>query len=114
MQVNRGSLAEQFVGQEFFSYSDPYLQKKLFFWQREKTGSSAEIDYIYETGFGVIPIEVKAGKTGRLKSINAFLKNKKSKLGVRISSNPLSFSKGILSLPFYLINQLPRLLEEIP
>lgn len=60
----------------------------------------------------IVPIEVKAGTTGSLKSLVQFLQEKQAPLGVRISEHPLSFHERVLSIPFYLIWQLPRLIEE--
>lgn len=105
-----GPLAEQFVGQELLALSDPRLETSLFFWMRDKHGSSAEVDYLLVHKGKVLPIEVKAGKTGKLKSLHAFMKEKASPLGIKISIEPLTFSEGILSVPFYLLSELMRLL----
>jgi hypothetical protein len=113
-QINSGHLSEQFVGQELLSYSDPFLNKKLFFWQREKFGSSAEIDYLFEIMSQIIPIEVKAGSTGSFRSLQFFLKEKKGDLGIRISTALPSLKNKILSLPFYLISEIERFLNIKP
>lgn len=42
-----------------------------------KKGSEAEIDYIIQHENQIIPIEVKAGTTGTLKSLIQFMKEKK-------------------------------------
>lgn len=112
MLINRGALAEQFVGQEILANLDSYLNRKLYFWEREKRGSEAEVDYLFGFHGVPIPIEVKAGKTGRLRSIQQFLKDKNGKIGIRISSNPLSFERNVLSIPFYMIGQISRILSE--
>jgi Holliday junction resolvase-like predicted endonuclease len=36
---------------------------------REKRNAEAEIDYLIQSGNQVVPIEVKAGKTGTLKKL---------------------------------------------
>ncbi len=41
-------------------------------------------------GGRVVPIEVKAGKTGTLKSLHSFVNAKKSRLAVRFNSEPAS------------------------
>lgn len=109
--ISRGVLAEQFVGQELLAYAPPSEEKRLYFWQREARGSSAEVDYLVNVESKILPIEVKAGATGRLRSIKQFMEEKGIPLGVRLSEAPLSLEKGILSIPLYLIEQLPRLLE---
>lgn len=108
--INAGQLAEQFVGQELLAYSEPHEERHLFFWERNKTGSAAEIDYVVRIDSQIVPIEVKAGATGRLRSLHQFLSEKKRHLGVRISERPLHRENDILSIPFYAIAALPSLL----
>ena len=126
MMVNSGKLCEQFVGQHLL-YSDKYYQKPdLFYWVREAKSSSAEVDYIISSGSNIIPVEVKAGKTGRLKSLHQFIKEKGVDSAVRINlakpsvfqnSNKLpggqSVEYRLLSIPFYLIGQTRRMILEM-
>lgn len=113
IQINRGAMAEQFVGQELIAYEKPEQLASLFYWEREKVESSAEVDYVITWKNKILPVEVKAGPTGKLKSLHQFIKEKKSPLGIHISEAPLSYESGILSLPFYLISRLSNILEEI-
>ncbi|MBM3198928.1 MAG: ATP-binding protein [Chlamydiae bacterium] len=107
----RGDLAEQFVGQELVAYERPYSKAELFYWERKKRGSEAEVDYVLEDGSCLIPIEVKAGPGGRLKSLQQFLIEKETAIGVQISEVPLSLQGNILSVPFYMIAQIPRIIK---
>lgn len=66
----------------------------------------AEVDYVTNVGSQIIPIEVKRGATGSLRSMRSFMEEKKSKVGLRISKKALSLHDRILSIPFYLINSL--------
>ncbi|MEI6241999.1 MAG: AAA family ATPase [Chlamydiota bacterium] len=111
-QINAGRMAEQFVGQELIAYGEFYEQKQLFFWDRVQKGSEAEVDYLISLGSHIFPIEVKAGKTGKLRSLQLFMKEKKSPLGIQICQSPLSFQDKILTVPFYMIDQIPRLVKE--
>lgn len=111
MQINSGAQAEQFVGQELLAYANPRTNLQLYYWKRDKKGAMAEIDYIIQRGSQILPIEVKSGSTGSLKSLTQFLLEKQSPFGIRISQHPLSFHERILSVPLYLINQLSRLIE---
>ena len=113
IQINAGALAEQFVGQELMAYGEPYRKTKLFFWTREKPGSEAEIDYLIQYKSNMIPIEVKAGKSSRIRSMRLFMEETKAPMGIRISQNPLKFDPDILSIPLYMISEIPRLLEEV-
>lgn len=110
MQINAGMIAEQFVGQELIAYSHPYQNAPLLFWERTN-GGQAEIDFITTTGSNIIPIEVKAGSTGTLRSLQSYLLERTGSLGVRISEKPLSLDKHILSIPFYLIGFLEQLVS---
>ena len=112
MQINAGSVAEQFVGQELTAYSDRHQQASLYFWAREKKGSMAEVDYVINIGSDIFPVEVKSGKEGRLKSLRMFIEEKKSRLGIRFSQDKLSYYDKILSIPLYMVEQLPRLVDD--
>lgn len=113
LQINSGAVAEQFVGQELRAYSDKHQQGQLFFWARDKRNSSAEVDFIINIGTEILPIEVKAGKTGTLRSLKLFLEEKKARFGIRISQEKLSYHDWVFSLPLYMIEQLPRMVEGI-
>ncbi len=109
LAINKGALAEQFVGQELIAYTGFYENPSLFFWEREKRSSSAEVDYVIQLDSKIVPIEVKAGSAGRLKSLYQFMKEKNSFMGIKISQSNLKFEDGLLCLPFYLIEQIPVL-----
>ena len=64
-----GKMAEQFVGQELLANT----QNKLYYWSRDARNSQAETDYLIEKNTEIIPIEVKSGKSGRLKSLHLLL-----------------------------------------
>lgn len=111
LAINNGAIAEQFAGQELIAAQPPHLRWPLYFWYRDKKNSQAEVDFVIQTANTIVPIEVKAGKTGRLKSLHLFMEEKNSPLGVRISSLPLSLEKNILSIPLYLTSQVERLIK---
>ncbi len=104
-----GPLAEQFVGQELVAASDPLLDTHLFFWTRDHGVS--EVDYLFVNEGKVYPVEVKAGKAGKLKSLRLFMEEKKAPVGIKISQEPLSWDGSILAVPLYLTAHLPRLLK---
>ncbi|MFH1288184.1 MAG: AAA family ATPase, partial [bacterium] len=113
MQINSGAAAEQFIGQELTAYQDRYVNYQLFFWARDKKSSSAEVDYVINIGSTILPVEVKAGKTGTLRSLKLFMEEKKSSLGVRFSQDKLSYYDNILTIPLYMVEQLPRLVGAV-
>jgi predicted AAA+ superfamily ATPase len=125
--INQGGIAEQVTGQLLRTISPPYIEPSLYYWHREEPGSSAEIDYLIQHGSEIIPIEVKAGTTGTLKSLHFFMALKNYSRAIRINSDlpyqtqiDTKTSTGttvkytLISLPFYLIGQLHRLLESAP
>ena len=111
MLLDRGAIAEQFVGQELLAYQDPFDEPQLYYWSREDRNSAAEVDYVLNFDSTITAIEVKAGKTGTLRSLHLLMKEKELPLGVRIATLKLQMNDNILSVPFYLISQLKRLLK---
>ena len=113
LSVYRGAVTEQYVGQQLLALKKPYEEPDLFFWQRDAVGSESEVDYLFQYQDKIIPIEVKSGKTGTLKSMKLFLEEKKAPFGIRFSQLPLSFHEKILSIPLYAIESTPNLVEEL-
>lgn len=122
--VNQGSIAEQVVGQQLRGLEPYYVESQLYYWAREEKTSSAEVDYLIQHQATIVPIEVKAGSTGQLKSLHLFMALKKLSLAVRIcsampdsveinvnTSTKIPAKYKMLSLPFYLVGQIPRLLD---
>jgi len=67
--ANEGMLAEQFIAQELLCIQTAWISPELFYWSREERNSNAEVDYIFQYKNKIYPVEVKAGKTGTLKSM---------------------------------------------
>ncbi len=115
----QGKVAEHIVGQELLA-SQYNVLSELHFWTREKKESVAEVDYIFVFEGQLIPIEVKSGITGRLRSLHLFMENSPQNLSVRIYSGKLSVdclktSNGkvfyLLNLPYYLTGQIEKYLR---
>lgn len=124
-QNNNGALAEQLVGQLLRQNFPHYKDPALFYWLREGQ-SSAEIDYLIQHNDKIIPIEVKAGAVGSLRSLHYFMYKRGLTWAVRICSDlpsitpiDLKLNTGenvryqLISIPFYLIEHLPKLLNEL-
>ena len=123
--VNGGAVAEQFVGQHLL-YSGPrYETPTLYYWTREARNAAAEVDYLLAPGRQVIPVEIKAGTTGSLRSVHQFLNEKRRDFALRFNADSPSLlhdSKGLaggtridyhlLSLPLYMVGQARRLVME--
>jgi len=98
-----GAVAEQFVGQELLAYQNPYSKPSLYYWAREAKNSNAELDYLIQKESAVIPIEVKSGSTGRMKSMRMFMEKYQVRRGIKISQAPYESENQIVSLPLYSI-----------
>ncbi len=116
--IYRGRIAEHITGQELAALSFT-MSKKNYFWTREKT-SDAEVDFVYQYNGMVIPIEVKAGKTGKLRSLNEFMERANHKFAVRVYSEKVSITESktrlgkkfhLLNLPFYLVHKIDEYLD---
>jgi predicted AAA+ superfamily ATPase len=105
-QINNGTIAELFTGLELVAYSNYREKANLHYWHREARSSNAEVDYTITLNSHIVPVEVKSGTTGRMKSLKIFMESKKSKLGIKISEYPFSLDQSIQSIPFYGIESL--------
>lgn len=74
--VNKGGLAEMMLGWELVKYSNPRSQHDLYYWENVVNGTSSEIDYVIVRNMKVMPIECKAGTSGKMKSLCLFMRNK--------------------------------------
>ena len=124
--VNSGAVAEQFIGQHLLYGGPPHETPALFYWTREARNAAAEVDYLVAPRRRVVPVEIKAGTTGSLRSVHQFLKEKRSDFALRFNADVPSLmrdSKGLpdgtridyrlLSLPLYMVGQARRLVAEL-
>lgn len=100
--VNKGEIVESFVGQEILAYSDPIAKSRLFYWHRENRNSQAEVDYLVQLKEKVVPIEVKAGTSLRIKSMHIFLdSHPNSSYGMRFSAHNYEIEQRVHTYPLY-------------
>ena len=105
-QVNKGALAELFVGLEILKSAPSTYPTQLYYWQRERQGSSAEVDYIIQCNSDIVPVEVKSGSKGSMQSMFQFLSEKKYKYGVRCSMENFATYQNIKVYPLYAVKQM--------
>jgi len=119
LDVYNGKIIEHIVGQELIATSNDMINKPLF-WVREKEGTSAELDFLVRIDGNAIPVEVKSGKSGKLKSLHQYIEMSDSQLAIRLYAgkfqvDKLQTQKGkpftLLSLPYYLVGQLKNYIE---
>ncbi len=104
--INKGAIAEQFVGLELIKNQSPYTLPELYYWQRESKNSQAEVDFVIQKQLEILPIEVKAGKKGSMQSMYLFLKEKKLSKGIRISLENFAQIDQVDIYPLYAIEQI--------
>ena len=104
--INKGNLAEQFVGIELIKSESSYQNPSLYYWHREAKSSNAEVDYIVPLSQKIVPVEVKSGTKGTMQSLLLFLNEKKLKRGIRISNENFSSYDNIEVYPIYAVENL--------
>lgn len=118
----RGLIAEHIVGQELICAGASALRKPCF-WVREKSQSQAEVDYVVRYGSDIIPVEVKAGKAGRLRSLHQFIDLSEQRVAIRLYAGPLkkevcTTTRGrefeLLSAPYFLASKITDYLDAFP
>ena len=83
--VNKGGLAEMMLGWELIKYNNPRSQHDLYYWENTADGANSEVDYIIARDMKVLPIECKAGISGKMKSLYLFMRQKHLAEGIRCS-----------------------------
>ena len=116
--IYRGHIVESIVGQELLAMQ-AHNQNSLKFWVREKTQSKAEVDYVIPFEKYLIPLEVKSGEAGTLRSLMQFMETAPHDKAIRfyagkIQRNILKTPSGkqfqLLNLPYYLVSEINRYL----
>ncbi|MEQ1771707.1 MAG: AAA family ATPase, partial [Devosia sp.] len=126
--INEGTIAEQFIGQHLQDLLAESPNRELTYWLREGRSANAEIDYVAAFDGRIVPMEVKAGNRGSLKSLHQFVGEKSVPLAVRFDANPPSIQTvdtvirksgvatpvrySLMSLPLYLVERLPDLVRQ--
>ena len=127
--VNEGAVAEQFIGQHLQDFLFASPNRDLTYWLREGRATNAEVDYVVAIQGQIVPIEIKSGATGSLKSVHQFIAEKGARVAVRFDTRPPALqsietrvhrsghasdvSYRLLSLPLYLVEQLPEILRSM-
>ncbi len=120
MDAWRGRVAEQIVAQELVALKWQVSMRRQF-WVRDKSQSSAEVDFVVQYKMWAIPIEVKSGHNAKLKSLHQYMDEAPHAFAVRVWSQALSVdevstSKGkvfkLINVPFYYVCILDKVLDK--
>jgi hypothetical protein len=91
--LHDGSLAEQFIGRHLLYGAGAQANPELFYWLREGKNANAEIDHVIHAGSRVVPVEVKAGACGSLRSLHEFVAACADPLALGVDMNPPSLQR---------------------
>lgn len=114
-----GKIIQHLTTQEVMAQHKSPLYKPMF-WVREKANSNAEVDLVLPMGKYLIPIEVKSGKQGRLRSLHEFMDRAGHPFAIRLLANRFSVEEAktpggtpyrLMNLPYYLASKLPEYAE---
>lgn len=120
----RGRAAEQIVAQELRILLDRFFHDEQHFWVRDKDGTKAEIDFIWQQEAQLIPIEVKAGTNSHLRSLHSFVNTATHPVtAVRVWSGEFTIQDvftpkpenrpyRLINIPFYYIGKLEDILQQ--
>ncbi len=115
----RGKIIQQLISQEIIStQNDPHFRPH--FWVREKKESNAEVDLIFHYKSLIIPIEIKSGKQGTLRSLHQFTERAPHPYAIRMYAGKFSIEEGttpsgkkylLMNLPYFLGTQIAEYVE---
>ena len=115
----KGAIIPHLIMQELISLNT-LSDKKLHFWIREKKQSSSEVDMVFTYKDMVIPIEIKSGSDGALKSLHQFVERCKHPYAIRLYAGKFEIVKTktpggkpylLMNMPYYLATKVPEYLE---
>jgi len=118
-QAVKGAVIPHLITQELISL-EAVRDVKPYFWVREKSQSSSEVDLVYTYKNMVIPIEIKSGATGSLKSLHQFVERAGHSYAIRMYGGEFSIEKTrtpggvpytLMNMPYYLGTKIPEYVE---
>jgi len=116
-----GNIMEQVTAQELLTL-DKSVRARLNFWTREEPGTQSELDFVFPYRDMLIPIEVKSGSTGKLRSLHQFMDRAPHGWAVRFYTGKTSLQETrtltgkkfrLINLPFYLAGRLTDVMKEV-
>lgn len=106
--VNKGHITEMVAGLELLKYNSPTQRHDLYYWQNLSRGAQAEVDYVIARNMKVVPLEVKAGTSGSMRSMYQLMSDKKLDYGIRTSLENFGKINNIDIIPIYALSNLFR------
>jgi len=118
-KLYKGAVIPHLVTQELISLNI-LNDKKPNFWVREKKQAAAEVDLLYTYRDKLIPIEIKSGKSGTLKSLHQFVERTNHPYAVRLYAGAFSIENSrtpggtpylLMNMPYYFGTRIPEYIE---
>lgn len=115
----KGKIVQHLVNQELISIHEQTAYRPHF-WVREKKDSNSEVDLVFRYEKYVIPIEIKSGKQGTLRSLHQFVERSAHPFTVRMYAGefsvktvktPMGTPYLLMNLPYYLGTLLPEYIK---
>lgn len=123
LDVWKGHAAEQIVAQELRIALDRNYRNEQFYWVRDKKGSTAEVDFVWQHNSSIVPIEVKSGTNAHLRSLHSFMDTADStNIAIRVwpgnyaiddVTTPRGKTFRLINLPFYYVGMIEKVLSNI-
>ncbi len=116
----RGYITNHMMVQELIARSGR-LSYVPVFWTREKANSNAEVDILIQYKTKLIPIEVKSGAKGRLRSLHEYIDRSDHAEGIRLLANHFLIDEGttrsekvfrLFNIPYYAVGRIKELIEQ--
>ena len=111
----KGAIIPHLILQELISLNN-INDKKPHFWVRDKKQASSEVDLVFAHKNLVIPIEIKSGSDGTLKSLHQYIERCDHPYAVRIYSGKFEIIRTttpggkpylLMNMPYYLGTKIP-------
>ncbi len=115
----KGAIIPHLITQELISLNT-INNKKPNFWVREKKQASSEVDLVFTYKDKIIPIEIKSGSFGTLKSLHQFVERSNHPYAVRLYAGEFKIERAktpggvpylLMNLPYYLGTKIPEYID---
>lgn len=103
----KGAIAEQYVYQQLKSAED---DMPIYYWSNDS--SRSEVDFVVQLDGYVIPVEVKAEKNLKAKSLKNFIQDYRAVKSVRTSLADYKLNdNNLYDIPLYAIGNIEAIVE---
>lgn len=115
----RGFVVNNGLTQELIANTNSDFFKPSF-WVKENSNSVAEVDLTYKWKQYLIPVEVKSGAKGSLRSLHEYIDSAPHDFAIRFLANKVSFETSktrtgkiyrLLNLPYFAVSQIDKYID---